>query len=139
MNILVGRILNLAALAAFASTGLMQGAQQATFHLPVTAHWGRAVLEPGDYKMSLPAPYPGENQFLVRGARHSAFELPMLTDIKKPSRSSSLQLVKINGNYFVRQVSIGSTGKTFTFSVPKTSHRQEVETSENRTLAIAGN
>ncbi|MBV8812593.1 MAG: hypothetical protein JO033_28300 [Acidobacteriaceae bacterium] len=56
MSVSMGRIVKFAALAAFVGAGLMQGAEQATFHLPFTAHWGHAVLEPGDYKLSLPAP-----------------------------------------------------------------------------------
>ncbi len=55
INLSVNRIFNIAVLTAFAGAGLMQAAEQAAFHLPVTAHWGQVVLQPGDYKMSLPA------------------------------------------------------------------------------------
>jgi hypothetical protein len=138
MSISIGRIINFAALAAFVGTGLMQGAQQATFHLPVTAHWGKAVLEPGDYKMMLPAPSAGQREFLVQGPRQTVLELPLVTDVQNISSSSHLKLYEVNGDYFIRELSFGPEGKTFTFSVPKTSHRRLVANGDSSVLDIAG-
>ena len=81
MNLSVNRILNIAAFTVLASTGLMQAAEQATFHLPVTAHWGQVVLQPGDYKMSLPALAAGKSTFEVMGGDQAFFEMPMSTSI----------------------------------------------------------
>jgi hypothetical protein len=136
VNLSITRILNLAALTAFAGTGLMQAAEQATFHLPVTAHWGQMVLEPGDYKMSLPALSLGKIAFQVIGSDKSFFELPQSTTVNDPSNSSHLKLVVFNGSYFVREFTSGPTGKMFTFAVPKTSHRQQVAKGGDNSLAV---
>ncbi len=139
MSVSMGRMVKFAALAAFVGAGLMQGAEQATFHLPFTAHWGQAVLEPGDYKMLLPAPSALRMELLVTGPHKTVFELPLITDVQHISNSSHLTLWKLDGDYFVRELSFGPSGKTFTFSVPKTSHRVEVSKREISSLAVAGN
>src|SRR5947209_15989236 len=118
MSVSIGRMVNLGALA-FISTALMQAAQQGTFHLPVTAHWGQVVLEPGDYRMSFPSPSAGQIEFLVQGAHKTVFELPLVTDVQNISSRSYFKLYAINGDYFIRELSFGPGGKTFTFSLPK--------------------
>ncbi len=138
MNISIGRVINFAALAAFVGTGLMQGAQQATFHLPFAAHWGHAVLEPGDYKIVLPSLSAGQPNFLVEGAHKTIFALPLLTDIQDNTSSRSyFKLSNINGDYFIRELSFGPGGKTFTFPVPKTNHGRRVTNGDSSVLEIA--
>jgi len=126
VNLSINRILSLTALAAFASSGIMQAAEQATFHLPFAAHWGPVVLKPGAYKMSLPVPSAGAGTFQIVGVNKSFFELPQSTDVEESVNSSYLTLVKIDGSYFVREFASKQSGKRFTFGVPKTNHRQEI-------------
>ncbi len=126
MGISIARIIQSAGIVAFASTGLMQAAQQATFHLPVAAHWGSVLLKPGDYHVSLPEISQGERAFRVTGNGKSMFELALTTDVRNASKHSQLELLPVNGNYFVREFSYGPIGRTFTFAVPKASRREEV-------------
>ena len=138
MSVSICRIFNLAALAAFVGTGLMQ-AGQATFHLPVTVHWGHAVLAAGDYRMSSIDSIAGEPQFLVTGAGKTVFEVPLLADIQNTSNSSYLRLRKIDGVYYINEFSSGPTGKVFSFSIPKESRHEEVTRTEDISLPVAGN
>ena len=127
MRVSIARMLHWATLSAFASTGLMQAAEQATFHLPMEVHWGSAVLAPGDYSMSLPNVSLGQKTLRVAGGGRTTDQLPLVTNVENNnSNSSHLELWLINGNYFVREFSCGPAGKTFVFSVPKSSHRQQV-------------
>lgn len=131
--------MSLAAVAAFASAGLMQAAEHASFHLPVTAHWGQVVLEPGDYKMILPEPSTGQMEFVVRGAGTAVYESPLVATTQDVSNSSYLKLREIDGNYFIREFTSGPTGETFTFPIPKRSHRQQEAMGADRSLSVAVN
>lgn len=104
--------------AGLALTALQANAQQVKFHLPFEAHWGAAVLEPGDYTLSVPV---AELQpiFRVSGDRKSSMILPMEMETQHTSSGSFLQLVNVNGTYFVKEYKSGPTGKTFSFAVPK--------------------
>lgn len=139
MNLSINRILNIAALTVFASTGLMQAAEQATFHLSVPAHWGLTELQPGDYKMSLPSLSAGKSTFQVMGADRSFFEMPLVTTINNVSDSSFLKLVSIDGSYFVREFSSGPKGEVFTFPVPKPTHHQEMARGGSSVMAVTVN
>ncbi|MBV8552933.1 MAG: hypothetical protein JOY54_16690 [Acidobacteriaceae bacterium] len=111
-------------------------AQQATFHLPVTAHWGQAVLQPGDYKMTSPEPALGSSTFFVRGADMAAYTLPLTTEDRRASSSSYLQLVKVDGTYFVEEYNDGSAGKLFTFALPKAARRQTIAHASGPVVAV---
>ncbi|HZS53820.1 MAG TPA: hypothetical protein VFA65_05420 [Bryobacteraceae bacterium] len=134
MRISIVRLLGVAA-AALACTGVMQAAEQGTFHLTNEIHWGKAVLEPGDYRMVLPAPGLRQPHFRIEGRSGMIFELPLTTGFQSYSDSNYLKLVKVDGNYFIQAFSSGATGKTFTFSVPKPTSRHL--TSENTTFDVA--
>lgn len=139
MSSSIGRIVTFATLAAFAGTGLMQAGQQASFHLPVEVHWGKVVLEPGDYKMSLPDVSIGERTIRVERGHHTVNELPLVTDLQKTSNNSELQLLRVDGAYFVREFSYGPTGKTFVFSVPKAVRQQMAEVRKVNASSISSN
>ena len=140
MNRSISRILSITALAVFVAAGVMQGAQQPSFHLPFTAHWGKAVMTPGDYKVTLPAPSLGASTFQIFGSGNAFFALPQTSGEGELSRHGSLRLVEIDGQYFVRELSVGTTGKIFTFPVPKAKHRQEMAKSGNPTaVSVAVN
>lgn len=137
MGVSIGRMISLAALAAFASTGLLQAAEHATFHMPFAAQWGQTVLQPGDYKMTLPEPGTGDTKFLVKGADKAVFELSLVATAQSVSSSSYFKLKEINGRYFVTEFSSGPSGKTFTFSVPKSRHVQQMAKSEDEKILVA--
>lgn len=126
MSMSITRVTTFAALAAFACTGLMQAEEHASFHLPITAHWGSVVLEPGDYRIAFPDASMGERTFRVEHTGGKTVrELPLVISPQQNSDRSSLRLQEIDGDYFIREFSSGPTGKSFLFPVPKTNHRQQ--------------
>jgi hypothetical protein len=130
--------LGLAALCASAIAIPAQAEEQATFHLPVRAHWGAAVLEPGDYRVALPAPSVGRIDFQIIGGGKSLRALPQVTDVRRGSKTrSQLVLAQIDGTYFVREFSSQSAGKAFLFAVPK-SRGTQVAKSANQALPVTG-
>jgi hypothetical protein len=139
MNTSIGRVISFAAVAAFASAGIMQGAQKATFHLPIAAHWGEVLLQPGDYSMYLPELSTGDTKLLVRGEGKTAFENPIVATTQTVSTTSYLKLREVAGNYFVREVKLGPSGHAFTFSIPKTGHREQMAMGSGKSLTVAVN
>ena len=119
MSIMMNRILGAAALGALLGAGCMQGAVQAHFHLPVTAHWGQSVLAPGDYKIKIMDLSAGPNQVVIEGQGKTIYQMVKMTDLDPLAHKSSLQLVERNGQYFVQSYRSGDVGKIFSFSVPK--------------------
>ena len=125
LNVHVSRLLKFAAIAAVAGTTLMQGAEQGKFHLPFEARWGQAVLEPGDYSINTPEPSLGVTQFRVIDSKgKSLFELRSDMENQKSAERSWLKLNNVNGEYVVREYSSGSSGRTYTFPVPRATQRQ---------------
>ncbi len=97
----------------------MQGAVQAHFHLPITAHWGQAVLAPGDYRVKILDLNDGPNQIVIQGEGKTFYAMVRNTGDESLSGASSLQLVKRDGAYFIKEYRSGYVGKTYSFSVPK--------------------
>jgi hypothetical protein len=122
------RILGLAALAAGLGLAVTPAsAQQATFHLPFVAHWGSTVLESGDYKLSALVQSSGVQLINVSQQRHSMTMLPQSTEIQQGHLDrSSLELVNVNGAYFVKRYKSAITGQVFTFPVPKSASETEM-------------
>ncbi len=120
MNVLTNRMSVFAMLAGLLGASSSQAAVQAQFHLPVAAHWGSTLLAPGNYTIEVKGFEPGgSKQVGVQGAGPAAWRMPVATDTEAISNSSSLQLVEVDGEYFVREYRAGSVGKTFTFGLPK--------------------
>jgi hypothetical protein len=128
MHSRTSHILGLAALAAgLGLTATHASAQEATFHLPFAAHWGPAVLESGDYKLSAPTGEAGNHLIYVSQRRNSKMVLAQSSEI--PLRHldrSSLELVNVNGSYFVKRYKSALTGQVFTFPVPKATSEIEM-------------
>lgn len=135
----IARIITSAAFVALAGTGLMKGEEHATFHLPMAAHWGSVLLAPGDYSLSLPDLSIGDVALRVAGAGRTVYEMPSVIDRKETSNKSRLELWNIDGNYFIRELAYGPTGKTFTFFVPKPSHRVQIARIESSSPANSSN
>lgn len=103
----------------------MQASQQATFHLSVVTHWGQAVLQPGDYKMSLPDDPLGQRELKVEGNGRTVYVFPLVADSTEKGGASHLNLTQIDGQYFVHGFASGVLGKEFTFYTPKLKHHEE--------------
>lgn len=115
---------------------LAQAAQQAEFHLPMAAHWGRTTLEAGVYRLTLPVRSIGESQVYVRGQQGGSYEMPMTIEDREIPSHSYVKLVKIDGEYFVKEYGSKTDGRVFTFHVPKsTSLHETAWLTETMTLA----
>jgi hypothetical protein len=135
------RILGLAALAVGLSlTATSASAQQATFHLPFVAHWGQTVLEPGDYKLSATAGWSAIHLIQVFSQQgHSSSMLPQSIDLPQGHLDrSSLELVNVNGAYFVKRYKSALTGQVFTFPVPKATPETEMASAAMRAVPVEG-
>jgi hypothetical protein len=132
VSIETSRFAKVAALALFAGSALLQGAEQGTFHLPFQARWGEAILEPGDYKMTMPASPVGNSTFAVTTVGKTVFELPATVEYAQFSDCSKLTLTNVNGQYVVTEVSFGSAGKTYGFHVPKSMRKLAPVTSADK-------
>jgi hypothetical protein len=130
MTILMRRIFGLTVVALSAGSLVAQAGQLAVFHLPFAAQWGPITLAPGDYRIAVPEIAMSSPQFLVSGKDARGFILPTSTDIEasrlKPSSRSYLQLVKVDGTFFVAKYQSGVTGAAFTFKVPHSAHAVEM-------------
>ena len=126
------RLLNISVFAIALSLSALQAkAQQATFSLPFEVHWGSAVLEPGEYRLSAPQATPSIRVFYLYGHGTTQMALSATTATDPELRSSYLQLVRVGDTYFVHEYISAATGRRFTFSVPKTI-RQELKTAAQR-------
>ncbi len=134
-------ILSFGLVAMTMAVGSAHAAVQAKFHLPVGARWGEMTLAPGDYSLSLPEGSLGVRQFTVKGANKTGYVQPTVTDdrdyLTNESSASYLQLVKVNGAFFVAKYRSGPTGKLFSFAVPK--HKKGTAEEEVVKLAFSGN
>ena len=131
MSLSLNRILVLGILSAavtFAAGNSAGG--QATFHLPVEAHWGLAVLEPGDYRITSPDLSHSPETFLIRGPGGGAFVLPFVTNTQESSKKSYLTLERVNDTYFVTNYSVGPVGKEYLFATPKPARHQSMTSTE---------
>lgn len=138
MRISSTHTISLAALLAFAGTATMQAAEQAKFHLTAPAHWGQAVLQPGDYRVLLPSLSLGQMGLRIEGAGQTFYTFPLTTDKSENySDYSYLKLSDVNGTYFVRELSSGVSGRTFIFPVPKEVRHQQMAKRRDSTLALA--
>ena len=132
MTLPISRISKFAAIAIFATSTLMQAAQQASFHLPVEAHWGNSVLAPGDYNIVVQLPSFGTTELKLEHEGKAVFELPLTTDVQRDSDANYLKLENINGQYFVTEFSSGQMGEKFNFSLPRSiRHARTASTPEN--------
>ena len=132
-------ILSLAAIAGgLGLTATRANAQQAAFHLPVAAHWGSIVLESGDYKLSASIGGSGNHLIYISQPGQGKVVLPEATEIpRRKLDGSSLELVNVNGAYFVRRYRSAVTGQVFTFAVPKATPETETASAAVTSIPLA--
>jgi hypothetical protein len=100
------------------------------FNLPFEAHWGTATLEPGQYTLSLPTQSTLSPVMYVTGQGKTVMILIGNTGGTTESERSYLRIENIGQAHVVRQLSVGVSGKLFTFSVPR-SVRNEASLASN--------
>ncbi|HEX4166812.1 MAG TPA: hypothetical protein VHZ55_15205 [Bryobacteraceae bacterium] len=99
-------------------TAMQANAQQGTFNLPVQAHWGTAVLQPGKHTVQVPLPLGQTIVYLGSGLTHQ-LTVPLTIENNIASTRSYLRLTKVNGEYYVDEYVCGPSNKKFFFPKPK--------------------
>lgn len=117
---LTKHLLNFGALAvALALTVSHASAQRAVFTLAVQAHVGNVTLQPGKYRIQVPSAASPVRVVYLRGDNKVEATLPSIIDYHDKSAQSYLELVNVDGTYFVDKFVSGSTGATYRFVLPK--------------------
>lgn len=106
-------------------------AEHVTFNLPMKAHWGATVLQPGRYTFEIPLASSWPEQISLTKNGSSVLITPLWESVTDESNRSYLRLVTVGDAYFVREYNSGLSGKQFTFPVPKKApHELMVQTPE---------
>lgn len=119
-------------------TAVSLNAQQGSFDLPVGAHWGTAVLEPGEYSLKIPISN-GQTILYLGSNEDTKMTIPLTTERVKESKRSYLHIVKVDGEYYVDTFESGLTGKRFIFPKAKSTHRASpAEETEAMLVSVKG-
>ncbi len=137
MNISTLRTIGLTALTLMFSTIPMQAGEHASFHLPIPAHWGPVLLQPGDYQIIMPSLALGQSNFSVIGGGQTTLHLPMTTSLNADAVSTALYLSEIDGEYYVREFRSNAARKSFLFAVPKSKRVREIAKIKRHSLPVA--
>jgi len=87
-----------------------------TFTLPVEAHFGSVVLQPGEYSILQVA---GTDAIRVRGDGGTATILPSAVGARTESEHGTITLANVNGTFVFTRFECGTLGSSFEFRVPK--------------------
>jgi hypothetical protein len=119
-------------------TALTVNAQQGNFNLPVEAHWGAAVLQPGEHTVRIPSKI-GQTLVSLSSNGDTQMAMPLTAELIPQSNRNYLHLVKINGQYYVDVYQSGITGKRYIFPKPKATHRSSgTDESEATLIRVTG-
>ncbi len=122
-------------------TAIQLSAEQGKFNLPVQAHWGHALLQPGEHTVQVPLPL-GQTIVYLGGGGSAQMAVPLTTsNTVGADRSSFLHLSKVNGEYYVDEYQSGLSGKRFIFPKPKATRSASsgAEDSESTLVSVAAN
>ncbi len=111
-----------------------QEAYHGTFTLPVAAHFGSVVLQPGEYTVSA---LRGTNFIRIRGDRGIATILPSSVDHQAAMSKSEITLENVNGAFALKRFDSGTLGSRFDFVVAKNVGRDSERASVGSALQIA--
>jgi hypothetical protein len=89
-----------------------------TFNLPFQAHWGQAVLEPGEYVVRLSAGMSMYPVIYVSGQGQTIMVSPS-TYGATASERSYLRIENVAQTHVIREFHSGVAGELFTFPIPK--------------------
>ena len=113
-------------------------AHEATFQLPFPVQLGNNVLQPGEYRMTMPSLPSPVGAIYLYGAGKVRVTVPITVGTQQETDRSYLELVNVGGTYFVRQFVSGELGKTYTFGVPKMVRHEVLANSTSTTVAVTG-
>jgi hypothetical protein len=109
-----------------------------TFNLPFQAHWGNAVLEPGNYTILLPSESSMSPILSVSGQGKTIMLLIGMSG-KTESDRSYLRVENIGQAHVVRELTYGPTGRLLRFSVPKSVRNEAAleRSAQDTTVTVA--
>jgi hypothetical protein len=118
-----GLLVVLAGLIAGALPLSAQQLYRGTFELPVVTHWNGAVLEPGEYTVTVEQ---GLSLRLIRiqGEGRTAVAVAGTFNIEPFAENGRLTFENVGGAYVIREFDAGPLGQSFKFDVPKALQRQ---------------
>jgi hypothetical protein len=119
MNYALSAILFAGSYVATATQGWAQS-YSGRFTLPVEAHFGKTVLEPGEYTI---LPVAGGNAIRITGEKRSATILAASIDPRREMTHSRIMLQNVNGAYVFIRYESGTMGKSFDFRIDKSVRR----------------
>jgi hypothetical protein len=110
-----------------------------TFNLPFQAHWGTAVLDPGEYALRLSTGASSLPVMYVSGQGKTIMVVLAVTTPTPQSEDSYLRVEDIGQAHVIREFRAGFAGKVFTFSVPKSVKDQAtvVRVAQNTMIPVA--
>lgn len=123
MNIRMGRAFTaflLTASFAIATQAHAQNVYNGAFTLPVAAHWGNTLLEPGQYTVSVLQGVGVQNVIVVRGHRKQISAV--LTGRPGDQRAAGrgrITLQNVAGTYVISRFDSGVANKSFIIPVSK--------------------
>jgi hypothetical protein len=119
-------------------TALTLNAQQGEFNLPVQAHWGVAILQPGQHTVRVPSTL-GQTLVSLSSNGDTQMAMPLTAEPIPQSNRNYLHLAKINGQYYVDAYQSGMMGKRYIFPKPKAPHgNSTAEESEAALIRVTG-
>jgi hypothetical protein len=116
-------------------TALTLNAQQGEFTLPVQAHWGAAILEPGQHTVRVPQKI-GQTLVSLSSSADTQMAIPLTAELIPQSSRNYLHLVKVNGQYYVDVYQSGVTGKRYIFPKPKAAQNGKFGEAESEATLI---
>jgi hypothetical protein len=102
--------------ASYVGTAQAQQASLGTFTLPVAAHFGSVVLQPGEYRISA---LTGTSFIRVAGEGGIATILATSIDPQAGRDHGKLTLANVNGTFALQRFESGVTGTRFDFDIAK--------------------
>ena len=91
---------------------------KAYFTLPVETRWGKAVLPPGTYTVTLNSQaFP--NIASVQGERTHILVMPSVVDAGHAPGPCKVFIARFNGKARIRSLQLGTIGATYWYAVPK--------------------
>ena len=133
------KLTRIAAIAAgLGLTATLANAQKGTFNLPVRAHWGNVVLDPGEHSVRTPIPI-GQTLVYLTSDEGTKVTVPIIVERTNGSDRSYLRLARIGGEYYVEEFRSGPDGITYVFPKPKNAREinSGAEESDAGTISVA--
>ena len=131
------------ALFAVCAVGLLCGISNAetvhgTFKLPVEAHWGAMLLEPGEYEFSVDT--DSSVRMITIRSKDSRRGGMVLSEgySNAGSAGSSLELAKSEDGMYVKAIYLSDAGVALNFAAPKSGLRKLAKSTSTTMVSASG-